>query len=132
MLLRTADNRVVFIDPPPNEVIGRVECDLGIALFELSRVLLRMPHARAIRLWLEIRRAFLEGYGANNISAVQRHGLVIIYREERRHLWRVMGRYLTFWRFPDWRRQAARAIVIVPGLLLLYIGLISFYQRRQA
>lgn len=116
LIFRRDDGRAVFIDPPECVRLGPPEADLGVALFEISRVMMRLARPGAIGLLAETRAAFLAAYGEAATGPAP--DIDLAYREETRHLRRVMGRYARFWRYPDWGRQAVRGAALIPATLL--------------
>lgn len=129
LILSRHGNQLYFIDPPSSEIYGDSAKDIGLTLFELTKLTLLCRNPGAIVFWPKLRRAFLEGYQRSRKSTFSRRELETIHRWERRRYVSVLKNYGQFFSFPDWGRQLLRAFAIIPLLLILRIFVLPAYQR---
>jgi tRNA A-37 threonylcarbamoyl transferase component Bud32 len=128
LIVRSSDQKLSLIDLPEREEYGPREKDLGVALFEFSRLILKMKSISVVRRWSRFRHEFLVGYMEDSGVLLD---LSLVHQHEVAHLKRVMTRYLFFWSYNDRIFQAMRAMLFLPLLSVVRFSLVPYYQYRD-
>lgn len=131
VLLDTQGADFCIIDIPDRKVLGRREQDVGVALFEIVRTVLKTKGARSLSVLLAVRKGFISGYYEGRVP-LPFGEMLAINGQEYRHAFVVMSRYLRFWRYRDWPVQLLRMAAFFPTTLAMTLTIIPLVQLLSA
>jgi tRNA A-37 threonylcarbamoyl transferase component Bud32 len=127
MMYDLIESVATLIDPPRKLELGDFEKDLGVALFELTRVMVKTGFG-LISIGIS-RRAILSSYFSD--ISINCNLIDTIHHAEKNHFWEVCRRYKWFWRYKDWFRQLLRGGAYLTLLYIYRITVMPLVQRAD-